>query len=218
LIYSAVSPVFYGIASRGPRLPVGRFAAGLVEAVFVLLVVPYAVCAVEAPALTDAVLASKWHGTGPYLQALAAPALLLAATCWLDRAFDSFRRQNVAFVLEASFTVIAVVVVGWLSELAGPVTVAWVFGSLALIYYWIYFLVTFVACGFPLGDLRRASCNGLIVACVVLLGVITIHDALQPGVRVALYAALMAGVIVVWFKWMGGATTVSAFTVSPRYS
>ena len=116
LIYSAVSPVFYGIASRGTRVAVGRFAAALVEALFVVLVVPYVAFAVEASALTDAVLADKWRGTGPYLTALAGPALLLAATCWLDRAFDSFRRQRVAFLLEASFTVVAVTLVGWLSR------------------------------------------------------------------------------------------------------
>src|SRR5207302_8818258 len=32
LIYSAISPVFYGIASRGRKVAVGRFAAGLVAA------------------------------------------------------------------------------------------------------------------------------------------------------------------------------------------
>ena len=52
--------------------------------------------------MTEAVLSEKWRGTGPYLQALSGAALLLSATCWLDRAFDSFRRQNVAFLLEAS--------------------------------------------------------------------------------------------------------------------
>ena len=42
LVYSAVSPVFFRIASRGSRVQaVGRFAAGLVEATFVVLVVPY---------------------------------------------------------------------------------------------------------------------------------------------------------------------------------
>ena len=139
LIYSAVSPVFYRIASRGGRLAVGRFAASLVESVFIVLVVPYVVCALEAPGLTDAVLSQKWRGTGPYLQALAGAALMLAATCWLDRAFDSFRRQHVAFMLEASFTLGSVIVVGCVSRLAGPVTSAWVFGVLASLYYWIYF-------------------------------------------------------------------------------
>jgi hypothetical protein len=41
LIYSAVSPVFYGIASRGTRVSVGQFAGALVEALCVVLVVPY---------------------------------------------------------------------------------------------------------------------------------------------------------------------------------
>jgi hypothetical protein len=59
LVYSAVSPVFYGIASRGTRVTVGRFAAALVEALFVVLVVPYVAFAVEASALTDAVLAES---------------------------------------------------------------------------------------------------------------------------------------------------------------
>src|SRR6267142_2129933 len=47
LIYSAISPIFYGIASRGSAAAVGRFAAGLVEATFVVMVVPYVVLAIE---------------------------------------------------------------------------------------------------------------------------------------------------------------------------
>ena len=168
LIYSAVSPVFYGIASRGTRVEVGRFAAALVEALFVVLVVPYVAFAVEASALTDAVLAEKWRGTGPYLTALAGPALLLAATCWLDRAFDSFRRQRVAFLLEASFTVVAITLVAWLSRLIDPVAVTWVFAVLAFSYYWIYFLVTFVACGFDLAQFRHACLSGAVALAMAL--------------------------------------------------
>src|SRR6202041_3419878 len=41
LIYTAVSPVFFSIASRGARTSVGRLAAGVAEATFVMLVVPY---------------------------------------------------------------------------------------------------------------------------------------------------------------------------------
>lgn len=214
LIYSAVSPVFFGIASRGSRLDVGRFAAGLVEAVFVALIVPYTAFAVEAPVLTDAVLSEKWHGTGPYLQALAGPALLLAATCWLDRAFDSFRRQNAAFSLEGSFTVIVVAVVAFLAPRIQPVAVAWTFGTLALVYYWIYFLVTFVACGFPMQDFRRAVRNGLIISCIVLSGALAVHAVEQLLVRFIVYFALMSGVALIWFKWLGGAATIRALLSS----
>jgi O-antigen/teichoic acid export membrane protein len=210
LVYSAVSPVFFRIASRGTRLSVGRFAAGLVEALFVVLVVPYVAFAVEAPALTDAVLSQKWNGTGPYLQALAGPALMLAATCWLDRAFDSFRRQRVGFSLEAGFTFTSVILVGCLSRVIAPVLVAWVFGALALIYYWIYFLLTFIACEFPMEEFRRASRNCLIVVCGVLLGAGVIHFDSQLAVRAALYAALMASAMSFWFKWLGGAVTIRA--------
>jgi len=212
LIYAAISPVFFGIASRGTRASVGRFAAGLVETVFVMLVGPYVAFAIEAPALTDAVLSDRWRGTGPYLQALAGPALVLSATCWLDRAFDSFRRQNVAFSLEATFTIISVALVACLSKLAEPVTIAWLFGSAALIYYWIYFLLTFIACEFPMEDFWRATRNGLVLACVVLLGALTIHAVSQPVARVALYATLIATVVGVWFRCLGGATTIRTFT------
>jgi O-antigen/teichoic acid export membrane protein len=210
LIYSAVSPVFYRVASRGSRAAVGHFAAALVEAVFIVLVVPYLACILEAPALTDAALSDKWRGTGPYVQALAGPALLLAATCWLDRAFDSFRRQNVAFLLEASFTVVSVLVVAGLARLADPLTVVWVFGSLALLYYWIYFVVTFSACGFPMHALRRASVNIALVSGVVLCGALAIHRLEQPALRLALYVGLMAAVLAVWFTWLGGARRVRA--------
>jgi O-antigen/teichoic acid export membrane protein len=208
LVYSAVSPVFFSIASRGDRVTVGRFAAGLVEAAFVMLIVPYVAFAIEAPALTDAVLSEKWHGTGPYLQALAGPALVLAATCWLDRAFDSFRRQRVAFSLEASFTLISVISVGCLSKVIDPVSVAWAFGALALVYYWTYFLLTFVACGFPLQDFRRTCRNGFVVICVVSAGACAAQLAGSFAARAVFYAAAMAIAIAVWVWYLGGADTM----------
>ena len=205
LIYSAISPIFYGIASRGSPVAVGRFAASLVEATFVVMVVPYVALAIEAPALTDGLLSYKWHGTGPYLQALAGPALLLAATCWLDRAFDSFRRQKVAFTLEASFTSVSVLLVALLSRYVGAVTVAWAFGILAVVYYWTYFLVTFVACAFPLTDFRRACVTGLLAAAAALcLGVIA-HQIPALLLRLPSYAVVMAMVILWWIKFRGGA-------------
>jgi O-antigen/teichoic acid export membrane protein len=214
LVYASVSPVFFAIASRGSRLSVGRFAAGLVEAIFVVLVVPYTAFAIEAPALTDAVLSPKWEGTGPYLQALAGPALLLATTCWLDRAFDSFRRQSVAFSLEASFTVISVVCVGFMSKLIDPVSVAWIFGAVSLAYYWIYFLSTFVACGFPLSDFRRACISGLMSSSgALVLGALT-HQIPSLFLRFPVYALGMAAVIAIWARFRGGADILRSLTQS----
>jgi len=218
LVYSAISPVFYAIASRGNPLRVGRFAAGLVEATFAILVVPYVALVFEAPMLADAVLSAKWHGTGPYLQALAGPALLLAATCWLDRAFDSFRRQRVAFSLEASFTLISVSLVGGLSMLVDPLAVAWAFGITALIYYWIYFLLTFIACGFEMAEFSRACRNGLIVVGVVSAGAVATQLAGTILLRAACYAALMAGVIAIWIRCLGGADTMRMLTQSQNAS
>ncbi len=209
LVYSAVSPVFYGIASRDSRAEVGRFAAGLVEALFVVLVVPYVVFAIEAPTLTDRVLSPKWHGTGPYLSALAAPALLLAATCWLDRAFDSFRRQRVAFTLEVSFTVAAIAVVAGCAQILDPVSVTWVFAGLALVYYWIYFLVTFVACRFDLGQFWRACASAAITLMVtVVLGAL-IHRSIQSLWRLPAYGLLMGAVVVLWLQLRGGARVLA---------
>lgn len=206
LIYSSVSPIFFAIASRGTRPAVGRFAAGLVEATFVALVVPYVAVAVEAPALADELLSQKWHGTGPYLQALTGPALMLAATCWLDRAFDSFRRQNVAFALEATFTVVSVSLIGVLGRVVGPVIATWAFAALAIIYYWTYFLLVFVACGFPLAEFRRACVTGGAALAVALaLGV-----AIQrlPGLQwqIAGYLLLAALVLVGWTVCGGRST------------
>ncbi len=210
LIYSAVSPIFYSIASRGARASVGRFAAGLVEAAFVVLLVPYVAFAIEAPALADDLLSERWHGTGPYLRALAAPALMLAATCWLDRAFDSFRRQNVAFALEASFTAAAVVLVAVLSRFLEPVSVTWAFGALGLIYYWTYFLTTFLACGFPLQDFRHACRTGVITVIAALgLGVL-IHQLGTPFLRVLGYAILMVALLGGWAGFGGGADILRA--------
>jgi O-antigen/teichoic acid export membrane protein len=210
LIYSAVSPIFYSIASRGVRVSVGRFAAGLVEAAFVMLIVPYVAFAIEAPALADGLLSERWHGTGPYLRALCAPALMLAATCWLDRAFDSFRRQNIAFALEASFTVASVLLVGVLSRLLEPVSVVWAFGALGLAYYWIYFLTTFLACGFPLQDFRHACRTGVIAVGTALgLGAM-IHQLHEPLLRVLLYAILMVAIVGGWARLGGGADILRA--------
>lgn len=208
LIYSSVSPIFFAIASRGGRLAVGRFAAGLVETTFVVLVVPYVGFAIEAPALTDGLLADKWHGTGPYLQALAGPALLLAATCWIDRAFDSFRRQKVAFSLEASFTLVSVTLVATLSRLVDPVTVAWAFGALGIVYYWIYFLTTFVACGFPRAEFRHASVSGALALAAALSMGALIHRLPELSLRLSAYGLLMASVILCWTLFRSGTDTL----------
>ncbi|GAC1331790.1 MAG: hypothetical protein NVS9B2_11470 [Steroidobacteraceae bacterium] len=205
LVYSAVSPVFFAIASRGSRISVGRFAGALVEAAFVMLVVPYAAFAIEAPALTEALLAQKWHGTSAYIQALAGPALLLAATCWLDRAFDSFRRQRVAFSLEASFTVISVLFVGVSSRYVDAVAVVWGFAALAFAYYWIYFLATFVACGFPLEDFRRACATGALASCIALVCGALVHQIPAMPWRLPAYAMAWAAVIGAWIRYRRGA-------------
>jgi O-antigen/teichoic acid export membrane protein len=218
LIYSAVSPVFYGIASRSGPLAVGRFAGGLVESLFVVLVVPYVAFAIEAPALTDAVLAEKWHGTGPYLTALAGPALLLAATCWLDRAFDSFRRQHVAFLLEASFTAVVVALMALLSRLVDPLTMTWAFASLALVYYWIYFLATFVACGFDLGQFRHACVSGVSAVAMALVLGILVHLELAPVWRGPAYVAVMAAVVLTWIKLRGGTALLRTLIESRVHS
>jgi O-antigen/teichoic acid export membrane protein len=208
LIYSAVSPVFYGIASREGRAATGRFAAGAVEILFVALVVPYMAFAIEAPALTDAVLSDKWRGTGPYLTALAGPALLLAATCWLDRAFDSFRRQHVAFALEASFTVAAVTLVGCAARFVDSVAVTWGFAALAVVYYWVYFLMTFLACGFDLRQFRHTCMTGLIVLTAALALGILVHQTPQLVWRAPAYGAVMVAVIAFWIRFRGGARTL----------
>lgn len=208
LIYNAVSPLFFSIATRNSRAIVGRFAASLVEVSFVALVVPYVAFALEAPSITDGVLAEKWHGTGPFFQALAGPALFLAATCWLDRAFDSFRRQNAALSLEASFTLASVALVALLSRLIDPVSTAWVYGVLAIVYYWVYFLVAFVACRFPLAEFRRACLTGSL-ALVAALGFGALaHLVPGPMLRLAAYALLMALVIYSWIQLRGGADTI----------
>jgi lipopolysaccharide exporter len=214
LIYSAVSPLFFGFASRGSRLEVGRFAAGAVEAIFVMLVVPYAAFAIEAPTLTDELLSEKWRGTGPFLRVLTAPALLLAATCWLDRAFDSFRRQNVAFALEVSFTVISVAIVAFLSREVDALIVIKVFSMLGVAYYWIYFLMTFLACGFPLADFRRACVAGIVALIVALALGTAVHQFPLLALRVPGYALAMGVVVVGWLKFGRGTEVVRILLTS----
>ncbi len=205
LIYSAVSPLFFGFASRGNRLDVGRFAAGAVEAIFVILVVPYTAFAIEAPTLTDDLLSEKWRGTGPFLRVLTAPALLLAATCWLDRAFDSFRRQNVAFALEVSFTVISVSLVAFLSRWVDALIVIEIFSMLAVAYYWIYFLMAFRACGFPLADFRRACRAGVLALIAAIACGTVVHQLPLLAERLPGYAFTMGVVMLGWLKFERGA-------------
>jgi len=210
LIYSAISPIFFAIASRASKAAVGRFAAELVEATFILLIVPYVACALEARELTDQLLSSRWHGTGPYLQALAGPALLLAATCWLDRAFDSFRRQSVAFALEASFTLLAVSLVAVLAGRIDPVSIAWAFAGAAIIYYWTYFLMTFVSCGLPLAGFRHACSTGVLTSVSTLgLGAL-VHQLHTLGLRMAVYALLFLLTVLAWVKLRNGAVILSS--------
>jgi O-antigen/teichoic acid export membrane protein len=208
LIYSAVSPVYFATASRGTKLAVGSFAAALVELTFVMLVVPYIAFALEAPALADGLLSDKWHGTAPYLQALCGPALLLAATCWLDRSFDSFHKQNVAFRLEASFTVVSVCLIAIASRYVSPVTVAWLFGTAAMIYYGVYFLVTFVACGFPMVEFRRVCVSGLLTASAAFSVCLLIR--LLPGlpIRSAAYLLLTIMIMGAWLVFRRGLDTM----------
>ena len=214
LLYSAVSPIFYGIASRGNAQSVGRFAAGLVEVSFVLLAVPYTALAVEASALTEQLLASKWSGTGPFLQALAAPGFLLAGTCWLDRAFDAFNRQRVALALEAGFTVCVVALVAVLASRVAPVWTVRIYAAAAATYYWVYFFMTFTACGFPLREFRRACANG---ASAVLLAAATTLLASQLRELPWRLAADVLGLgLVLWF-WLtlrGGRDTLRMLTHS----
>ena len=135
---------------------------------------------------------------------------MLAATCWLDRAFDSFRRQHVGFALEATFTVTSVATVGILSRILDPVSVTWAFAALGLAYYWVYFLTTFVACGFPLAEFRRACISGLIVlSAAVSLG-LTIHQSASPAWRGAGYGILMIAVVGGWLSLRGGAAILKS--------
>jgi O-antigen/teichoic acid export membrane protein len=208
LIYTAVSPVFFATASRGTKLAVGRFAAGLVELTFVLLLVPYVAFAIEAPALADGLLSNKWHGTAPYLQALCAPALLLAATCWLDRSFDSFHRQNVAFRLEAAFTVFSVALIAVVARLVPPVAVAWMYGTAGAIYYWIYFLVTFIACGFPMTEFRRVCASAGLCAAVAFGVCLLVHRLPGLPLRSAAYLVLTIMIVAAWMRFRRGLDTI----------
>jgi hypothetical protein len=153
-------------------------------------------------------LSEKWRGTGPFLRALTAPALLLAATCWLDRAFDSFRRQNVAFALEVSFTVISVALIAFLSRLVDALIVVRVFSLLGVAYYWIYCLMTFLACGFPLAALRRTCVVGILAAIGALALGAAVHQFPPLALRLPGYALSMVVVISCWLKFGRGAEVV----------
>ena len=82
------------------------------------------------------------------------------------------------------------------------------FAVLAFGYYWIYFLVTFVACGFDLAQFRHACLTGVAVLAVALLLGILVHQTLRLGWRLPAYAAVMAAVLVYWIRLRGGADTL----------
>jgi hypothetical protein len=99
---------------------------------------------------------------------------------------------------------VAVASVAVLSKLISAVLVAWAFGALALLYYWVYFLVTFAACGFDLAQFRRACTSALVtLASALLLGLLA-HQIPSLAWRVPAYAAVMVLVILLWAKARGG--------------
>ena len=132
--------------------------------------------------MIDGLLADKWHGTGPYFQALAGPALMLAATCWLDRAFDcsDSKTWRSAWRRPSRWRQLGSLPSVRVNECGAH---SWVYAAVALVYYWIYFLVTFVACEFPLLDFRRACLTGLL-AIIVALGLGTlVHQVPNLALR-----------------------------------
>jgi hypothetical protein len=92
-----------------------------------------------------------------------------------------------------------------LARLIDPVAVTWVFAVLAFSYYWIYFLVTFVTCGFGLAQFRHACLSGTVALSMALVLGILVHQTLPLTWRIPAYAAVMAAVIVVWLRFRAGA-------------
>jgi hypothetical protein len=98
--------------------------------------------------------------------------------------------------------------VALLSKFIDPISVVWAFAMLAIVYYWIYFLLTFISCGFPMVDFWRASRNGLLAILLASLGAGLVHGFGSLQARAALYAVVMASVIGVWLRALGGAATM----------
>jgi hypothetical protein len=110
--------------------------------------------------------------------------------------------------LEVSFTVISVSLVAVLSRWVDALTVIEVFSLLGVAYYWIYFLMTFLACGFPLADFRRACIAGVVASVVAVALGTAVHQFPLLALRLVGYALAMGVVILSWLKFGRGADTV----------
>jgi O-antigen/teichoic acid export membrane protein len=204
LIYSAITPVFYSLACKKDRDTIATIAGGLVEILFLALVVPFVAIAFDANRIADSMLGAKWAGTGPYLMALAAPALLLAATCWLDRAFDAFGRQGVAFALEATFTVICVGVLAALSKILDGLQLIWLFAILATSYYWAYSFTAFRSCGLPMAPFTRAGRVGIGALAVAIIGALLVAPLSSLIVRLLAQGVIAIAMMAVWYVYLDG--------------
>jgi len=101
-----------------------------------------------------------------------------------------------------------------LAALVAPVWTVRIYAAAAATYYWVYFFMTFTACGFPLREFRRACANG---ASAVLLAAATTLLASQLRELPWRLAADVLGLgLVLWF-WLtlrGGRDTLRMLTHS----
>ena len=156
-----------------------------------VLVVPYVAFAIEAPALTEAVLSEKWRGTGP----------VLAGVVWRRAAAvrNLLARPCIRFVPQAKRRVLTRSIVHRHIDLTHrlPIKIRQCGGRLrghsagwrsCTTGYTSW--STFVACGFPLADFRRVCLTGLVaIAGALVFGA---SDASVAGVGIALAGICLA--------------------------
>lgn len=204
LVYSAISPVFYSHASRGDREEIAALAGNLIEVVFLALLFPYLVLSVEAPLAAEQFLGPKWSGTGLYLQALAAPALVLAATCWLDRAFDRYGKQKIALALETVFTVLCLLLLLSVAPNANPLTTTWIFALASTAYYVLYAYCSFRFCGLAIRHLRRVAYVVILAGVVAMATTFLALNLPSAPLRLTTYGILAFATALVWLTMMNG--------------
>ena len=137
LVYSAVSPYSMALQAEAAKLRSGGLPQAWLKVTFVVLVVPYVAFAIEAPpwpmrcyqkdgAARDRICGAGGPGAaaGGYLLARSCLRCVPTAKCRLCT-----RSRFTLWLLPRSV----------LSRLMNRGLVAWAFGALAIVYYWVYF-------------------------------------------------------------------------------
>lgn len=166
LVSGAIRPVFFQFAARRDMKDLVGAVVGIMAALLIVSVPNLAVFVLYAEPLVTLVFGEKWAASAPIVVMLAFPAIPLLLGNWLDRLLDINGRQKLAFGLEATFSIVTLLVlfVGFLVVKNVQIAIA-LQASVMTVYFWLWIFVVFRVAGFALIHAVR-----LLLFSVVLFG------------------------------------------------